>query len=206
MGESPETPATRLVEGIWDQYSDQSFHLLRARILTDYALTPMCRATIKLTAKRASQISVQEFDSLLISIPFPTEITPSKKSEPTVTPPESSKQLVQWMRTHPFGANRPIIAVLLDQNNNPVLATVNASSKNRLLHAEVNLVRVYVDKYKHKIPRGYQIWVSLKPCCMCGNFLSAWCEDGEAIAVTYLENDPGPKARTSPLTNQRIYE
>ncbi|MBS1959339.1 MAG: Bd3614 family nucleic acid deaminase [Bdellovibrionales bacterium] len=166
----------------------------------------MCRSTINVAAKRISHITVAEFNSLIKAEPSTTEIVPANKPDPSVAHPETSEDIAGWMRAYPFRSDRPIIAVLLDQNRKPVLATINSSSKNRLLHAEVNLVRVYVAKHKCKIPRGYQIWVSLKPCCMCGNFLNAWSEDGDAIAVTYLENDPGPKARTSPLSNQKIFE
>lgn len=202
------SPVVRLIESVWDHYPDQAFHLLRSRIFTNYPLTPLCKATIKLAAKRASELPQKNLEEVWgLSIPK-LELIPAQKIAPAVVLPEleSETALINWMRHYSFdGKNRPILALLVERHNDslkPILATLNTSAQNRLLHAEVNLAREYERLYQRKIPKNGEIWVSLKPCCMCGTFLSNHSELGEKVPVYYLEDDPGPKARTSPLLNQ----
>lgn len=202
---SADTPVTRLIESIWDHHPEQAFHLLRSRIFTNYPLTLRCRGSIQLAAKRVSALSPVEFDAKLAAAPEPLPIPPALERIPSIRPPArltSPGSIADWMATYAFSTgDRKILALIADPAGRPLLACANRSSRNRLRHAEVNLLRAWTEQSGGTpLPAGSTIWVSLKPCRMCAGFIHDLSEDGARTRVIYLEDDPGPKARHLPLT------
>jgi hypothetical protein len=204
-----DTAVTRLIEGIWDRFPEQAFHLLRSRIYTNYPLTLRCKGAIQLAAKRVSVLPPEEYATLRAANESAVEVNPRASVRIPVELPRhpSPAELARFIQAFPFPtADRPILAVLADAAGAPLLAAPNTSSSNRLRHAEVNLVREYVHTRQRLIPSGATLWVSLKPCRMCAGFIHDLSEDGARTQVRYLVDDPGPKARNSPLTLLSRYQ
>lgn len=204
-----DTPVTRLIETIWDHHRDHAFHLLRCRIFTNYPLTLRCRGAVQLAAKRVTVLSPAEYQSRFAPIESDVELPPPSAAFSAFAPPVGSDPvtLVEWMNAFQFQtSDRPILASLVDNEGRAIMAATNSSSSNRLRHAEVNLVRSYVQKHGRKIPEGYSIWVSLKPCRMCSGFIYELSEDGPTMNVHFIKDDPGPMARHSPLTNLKLVD
>lgn len=205
-----DTAVTRLIEGIWDQHPKQAFHLLRSRIFTNYPLSLRCRGAITLAAKRVTELSPEAFAAAIPAggavheirplgiAPFPVELPGSAPLPPA--------ELARWISGYAFTtSDRPILAAIVDPAGVPLIAAPNSSSSNRLRHAEVNAVRAYVRQHRRKVPAGSALWVSLKPCRMCAGFVHDLFEDGARARVRYLVDDPGPKARNSPLQTMLQY-
>jgi tRNA(Arg) A34 adenosine deaminase TadA len=131
------------------------------------------------------------------------------------------QSLPEWIdRTHqltlalPRGpirhqSNRPIVALLLAPISGTkefelLAAASNQNSKNRTLHAEVNLIQNWYRKTQKILPPGSVILTSLKPCRMCAALIWQSSDDRQSLRVIYLENDPGKNAQNTALEPQTL--
>lgn len=96
-----------------------------------------------------------------------------------------------------YELDRAVGAVLTDAEDRPILGATNRNALNRTLHAEVNLLQGYWDRFQTPLPEGARIYVTLQCCRMCAALIHSCA--GNQIAVFYGEKDPGPMARNTAL-------
>ncbi|MEO7164041.1 MAG: Bd3614 family nucleic acid deaminase [Bdellovibrionia bacterium] len=104
-------------------------------------------------------------------------------------------------------SQRPIAALLVSETHQVLAWGTNSNSKNKTLHAEINLVQSFQSKMGGKLPRGSRIYTTLKPCKMCAGMIWTAAEDIRSITVYFLEDDPGPFAKLTvlnPGTHERL--
>ena len=206
------TPVTALIEGIWNTFPDQAFSLLRERIYSNYAFTPSCEGMIKVAAKRASSLTDIEFLEQMkpgtsekfvrpksFDVPFQLDLkltSPSDQEKAAFVLKAKSKSLHSL---HRYESDRAVGAALFGKDNQLLGASWNTNAGNKVLHAELNLIRTFQTKNKTQIPDHSEIWVSLKPCAMCAALIYSGAKNPETIRIVYLEDDPGPFSKNSVL-------
>lgn len=208
----------KLIQHIFDQHIDHSFFILRGRIFSNVILSETSLGMVRIAAKRV-QGKIQPKDHgikyamSLESVGSDNEFylnsrhveslnaSVNKTFESTGDIKKSLQDLEllidrgEILHDH----NRPIGVIATDENLNLLGWSANSNSKNKTLHAEVRLVQEFLQVQKKTLPRGTQIFVSLKPCRMCAAMIAEACEDAKSISVKYLRDDPGSMARGTAL-------
>jgi tRNA(Arg) A34 adenosine deaminase TadA len=225
---APSTALVKLLQGLFDQLVDHSFFILRNRIYTSAKLTEMCRGMVKVVAKRATE-SVIGFDHGLglriqrIQIGTGQKLFQSHLAnadvakvanldflETTISPLAKAWKLAALTPRGEIFHNydRGIAALLMDHQDKVLDWALNSNSKNKTLHAEVNLIQKYFRRTGHKVPKGSKIYSTHKPCRMCAGMIHHWSEEREAAFVFYGIEESGGLSRNTVLDqahlNQRI--
>jgi hypothetical protein len=213
----PTSPVVKLIQGIFEQFVDHSFFILRNRIYTTAKLTPMCQGMVDLAAKRVTgEIRAKdqgiELQEELIEIKGPDilvseHLVPVHWNPPKVihTEVEAKGALEDLCRLIPRGEvlhdhNRAIGAILCDQIGKVISWSTNNNYKNKTLHAEVCLLQ----SLQGTLPEGGTLYVSLKPCRMCANMIAHLLPFDTKFSVRYLQDDPGPKASRTDLEARNL--
>lgn len=207
--EGPSSAIIKLIQGLFDVHQDQSFFILRNRLYTTDALKARCQGMIKIIAKKGTG-EVQSIDH---SLPVTEEIFLIGDERPfaqvTLRTPENnlpleqiaflkSKEDLEWVRKvaalNPRGEvlhdyDRDIACVLVDKSGDILGYGLNCNSKNKTLHAEVNLVQRLFHETGKKIPAGSVLLTTRKPCKMCAGMLYDWSEDPRTLSVHFAEED-----------------
>ncbi|MEN0060065.1 MAG: Bd3614 family nucleic acid deaminase [Bdellovibrio sp.] len=204
----PASAVTQLLQGVFEQFADHSFFILRNRIFTTAALTEMCRGMIKVVAKRATEkVRAVEhglkIDFSLQEIFYEKSVELTQPSERADMLGQDSVKLAQTLAEgvlrgevlHDF--NRDIAAVLTDRDGKILGWGVNSNSRNKTLHAEINLVQSCFSG--RKIPVGAKLYSTHKPCKMCAGMLYHWNEDPQSFHVYYLHEEKGCLSRNTVL-------
>ncbi len=219
----PSSAVVKLIQFLFDQFSEQSFFILRNRIYSTASLTPMCEGMVQLAAKRAAG-SVQAKNHSLnvrhhwIEIGDPGEhFLKSQHMESIVW--KAPQYIFDALEGHYFldallskvrqsetlpDSNRPIAALVCDRNGKLLSWAVNNNSKNKTLHAEILALQQYFEINRTKLPAGTKIYVSLKPCRMCAAMIAQMCEDADLLEVIYFKDDPGPLAQHTVLDKAKV--
>lgn len=215
----PSSAVIKLIQGVFDQFQDLSFFILRNRIYTTEALGPMNLGMVQVAAKRISQVTPQNHDLTmahhkLVSIGSPNRFFDPPRAYfetlPTNLPSKVSslnegfalasllaKTVPRGEVLHDF--NRPIGAVLCDRNGRILAGAANAASLNKTLHAEVRLVQTYFEQTGFLIPSGAQIFSTLSPCRMCAGMIAECSEDRPSLQFHCVQKDPGRLAQRTAL-------
>jgi deoxycytidylate deaminase len=216
------SPVICLLQQIFDSKQDHSFFILRKAIVTNYHPREGEWGMVKVVAKRVQQylpahgLSSQEVckeqgkvfgieGSLEINslawfrqVPGPLVSLSELHQQPHelfgLDPKSALRHLVQLIPRgsvlHDF--DRPIAALLVDSKGQVLEFGVNSNHINKTLHAEVNLLQRYYEKYRCQLPVGSKIYVTHKPCKMCAGMIwQALPENFEKPVVTYFEDVPG---------------
>jgi tRNA(Arg) A34 adenosine deaminase TadA len=93
----------------------------------------------------------------------------------------------------------PVAALLISADNQILSAALNCNSKNRTLHAEVNLIQCFYRNHRKKIPSGSKIITTLKACKMCAAMIWSSAEQIESTEIFFGEMDEGKHARETVL-------
>ncbi|QDK46992.1 hypothetical protein DOM22_18420 [Bdellovibrio sp. ZAP7] len=217
---APSSAVVKLLQGLFDRHVDHSFFILRQRIFTTAPLTEMCKGMIKVVAKRASGEIIPEQDThFQESLEF-IEIDSAAEVLSTVTHLNAENKmplakLNEWLRNEKASTNQELlkaahalskqvprgevlhdhdrcIAALLVSKDGEVLSYgVNSNSKNKTLHAEVNLIHRYYREHGGKIPSGSVLYSTHKPCKMCAGMIYEWMETSANIKVYYSVEESG---------------
>ncbi len=217
---------SRLIQGIYEKYPDQGRAICRARVYTTQPkLTPFCRGIVRVAAKRITileraplplldqpvrSIDVSDWDTHFKTKGeiLETELKPVTRDLPgwmTLTR-KLAHHLALDLSRHSarHQSDRPVVALLLS----PVPGTrdfelrsaaCNQNSKNRTLHAEVNLIQNWYRTTQKPLPKDSVILTSLKPCRMCAALIWQSSMNRKALRVYYAENDPGKNAQDTAL-------
>lgn len=205
LQKGPSSAVVQLLQGLFDQFIDHSFFILRRRIYTTSKITEMCHGMVKTVAKRVrGEVFMRDHG---LPLPFQlTEIlsTPSRHLSASNEAPLSSvnllksKNLISWARKlaylnprgdvlHDF--DRDIACLLVDKSGELLAFGLNSNSKNKTLHAEVNMVQRYFRETGEKIPQGAQLVTTRRPCRMCAGMILTWSVDPQSLKIIYAEED-----------------
>lgn len=224
---APSSAVVKLLQGLFDQFIDHSFFILRQRLYTTAALNEMDQGMLKVVAKRASdRISAidhgLEFTGSFVEI--------GSREEPLITCQHLNREnhldlsLIQqqWQNQHPRNAaeslscarklahlnprgevlhdyDRDIAALLVSGNGQVLSYGLNSNSKNKTLHAEVNLVQRLFRQGQGRIPVGSFLYSTHKPCKMCAGMIYQWCEDPYKVQIFYAVEEKGSLSRQTVL-------
>ncbi len=221
--EGPSSAVVKLIQYLFDEYVDQSFFILRNRIFSTRALTPMCEGMVQLAAKRATAPVIAVDHGLVpvaellelgaenqhlvqtrheISLPW---TAPSKIRDPI----EAEFYLRQLIEQIPRGDvlhdfNRPIAALVCGPEGQVLSWAVNNNAKNKTLHAEVVAVQRFYRNFRQKLPLETKIYSSMKPCRMCAGMIYEMSENPVKLQTVYFQDDPGPLAQNTILERQGL--
>ncbi|MGZ3772514.1 MAG: Bd3614 family nucleic acid deaminase [Bdellovibrio sp.] len=226
---APSSAVVKLLQGLFDQFVDQAFFILRQRIYTTSKLTEMCRGMVKVVAKRVTEqikplndgifcreraMQFCEVGSCIEPFAVISHLNNEngfsldsvrglvKESNPFLT--EDFLNLAKKIaRKVPRGHvlhdhDRDIAALLFDKDSNLISYGVNSNSKNKTLHAEVNLIHRFYREYNNKMPKGSILYSTHKPCKMCAGMIYEWSED-QSISVYYAIEENGALSRQTVL-------
>lgn len=207
------TPVTKLIQGIYEREPEMARKILRNRVFSTAAATPLCKAMVKVSAKRltenAAALTAEEKERA-VRIEFKTSDrceTASNLGASVIASDVESKfdalvslrdrKKTASVNTNRYENDRAVVATLsspaISENAMPIAFNTNA--KNRTLHAEMNLVHAMFARGLSPFHDRVTVFVTLKPCRMCATALASLVVSPSNLRVIYLENDPGPGAR-----------
>ena len=229
---APSSAVVKLLQGIFDVHVDHSFFILRRRIFTTGKLTEMCRGMIKVVAKRANDgvqaidhgmtldLKLQEVGETSVTIPDFQQLSEENKSsledirsyiraQDPETDPELMRSVEGLAHRVTRGEilhdhNRSIAAILLDADGKLLSYGINSNSKNKTLHAEVNMLQRLFKESGRKIPAGSVIFSTHKPCKMCAGMIYDWAEEPHQLEVLYAIEETGGLSSHTILDEQEI--
>ncbi len=206
---APSSAVVKLLQGLFDHHIDHSFFILRNRIFTTASVTAMCHGMIKVAAKRAQgnvaavdhnvPIPLEKVlvgdDSLLASVRFLSAENQLPLEEIKGFEQECKRAWVQKIAAlnargdilHDY--DRGIACLLVDSAGEVLAYGLNSNSKNKTLHAEVNMVQRYYREKGMRLPVGAKLYTTRKPCKMCAGMIHDWCENPATLEISYLEDD-----------------
>lgn len=223
---SPSSATVKLLQALFDQFLDHSFFILRQRIFTTTALTEMCKGMIKVVAKRATDSVVpvnhgleilaqfQEVggDSALVELSnlskenllavsavdkFVENLSGKGFQEYMQAAQQLARQVPRGEVLHDY--DRDIAALLFDEKGKLLSYGLNSNSKNKTLHAEVNLLQKWYRETQSKVPSGSVLISTHKPCKMCAGMIYHWSENPHETRVLYGVEESGGLSRNTVL-------
>lgn len=198
----PCSALTNLIEGIWQSFPDSAHFILRARIFTSQPLTEMCRGAVIVCAKRSTCLGYvpDEVVSRILANAEAVRVFPNSPSQAVSQSPRN----ICRSPVHPAEFNRSVECWLLSAQGQLLAHAVNTSGRNRLRHAEMNLLRIWWQRERRPLPEYSRLVVTLEPCAMCGGAVWECVADRNKFEVHYLSPDPGSAAARSVLRSQSI--
>lgn len=235
---APSSAVVKLLQGVFDQHIDHSFFILRNRIYTTAKLSEMDKGMVKVVAKRISEVETPVEGELFLAAPFTfkqigdenslfissshlneenkldvrfvealvDDAAPANWSEYLKVAQELALQVPRGEVLHDY--DRDIAAVLLDSDKKVLAYGLNSNSKNKTLHAEVNLVQRYFKEKHELLPEGAILISTHKPCKMCAGIIYESAKDPSSLQVYYGVEEEGGLSRATILDqvhlNRRI--
>ncbi|KAB8028115.1 Bd3614 family nucleic acid deaminase [Fluviispira multicolorata] len=214
----PHSAITVLIQGIYNQYPDTSLKILRNKIYTNYCPTEMCRGMLKVAAKRMSFLKVIHNQNILIQYPkievnynnlgqslekeiidIHTHFTLHNKNNIDFMKISDclSKQIK--IENEKYESSRQVASILVDANGNIISVGLNENSRNKTMHAEVNMIQKYYSVFNKPLPKGSSIFTTLKPCKMCAGMIWNCAENIFELNLYYLHKDNGSMAKSTVL-------
>lgn len=198
----------QLIHGINIEFGVERFRYLRKSIMTNYELTDWEKNLIKVCAKRYCELKLfeQETSFAKTTVKIGRQIKPGQNAllmngpgkktlrinDALKLAKKTAQHLELCAQARPrFSRDRAVVALLLDANGRPLMAARNTNHESQMLHAEVNLFLSFLANYSTKVPKGYSLVSSLKPCRMCASLFLSICEDPGTVKVFSCEDDGG---------------
>lgn len=230
---APSSAVVKLLQGLFDHFVDQSFFILRQRIYATSILSEMCRGMIKVVAKRATEGILPVNHGLDLFLKF-CEVGSEKEVFAPIQllnyeNRTSLEEIQQWIEealpesvtdfleiagrlAHrvPRGEvlhdhDRRIAALLVDKNQRVIGYGINSNSRNKTLHAEVNLIqRFFREQCGKMMPEGSILYSTHKPCKMCAGMIYHWSQEPKSIQVFYSNEEKGILSRQTVLDRQGL--
>ncbi|WP_186647873.1 Bd3614 family nucleic acid deaminase [Fluviispira vulneris] len=220
---TPHSPVTILIQGIYREYPDIALRILRNKIFTNYHLTEMCLGMVKVTAKRIAHIKNISEQNILIKDQiieislrkYENNLTEEldfllKKYDSKMKKELNFMQIAQHLakeikiENEKYESCRQVACLLVDSNRNVISYGLNENSKNKTLHAEINMIQNFYNKNNKILPSGSSIYTTLKPCKMCASMIWHCAENISDIKVYFLNDDPGTMAKSTVLNCNSI--
>lgn len=225
--QAPSSAVVKLLQGLFDQHLDHSFFILRQRIFTTSVLSEMCKGMIKVVAKRASgsirpidhgmsiegqfleigstkeYLFLSEYLNAENKIPIEqvrgwfTDRLPKSEQDYLNATHSLSALVPRGEILHDF--DRDIAAVLVGPKLDILSFGINSNSKNKTLHAEVNLLQKMYMSSQQKIPAGSILYSTNKPCKMCAGMIYDWCDEPGSLRIIYDIEEMGSLSKNTIL-------
>ncbi len=207
-------PIGELLEFIWTDEPKWARSITRNRIYTRIKPSPLCQGMIKVVGKRYTFLSEDDFFNLFLEQinrkkPTPSQISNQNWPYPLAYFPPilTVSEGIQLAKEISKNSLNKIGAILLDENMKLVSWGWNDHHSNRIIHAEIMLVKNYRFNYGKLIPKNFKLITTLLPCAMCAGYLHGYCEDFHSLEVFYINDDRGPFAQNSILfQNSSLYK
>jgi tRNA(Arg) A34 adenosine deaminase TadA len=220
----PHSAVTDLIQGIFQQLHDQSFFVLRERIFTSSIATDFDRAMVKVAAKRLTDVvaavTSDGSHEALASFAFVQLVPDSVSSQllPSIVndlwPGGRPATDADWLKLcsrladsvergqvlHKY--HRPIAALIVSGSGELLAASTHQGAVDKTQHAELRAAQSWFAATSSALPIDCRLYVSLKPCRMCAAAFIRLCTDPLRLRVIYLNDDPGPHARNTGLSEQ----
>lgn len=223
---APSSAVVKLLQGIFDQYIDHSFFILRKRLFTTESPSEMGRGMIKVVAKRArfevqpvnhqfhldlQWVPIGEAQDIFFRNRHLSEENKRKLEDLALQSDDYLQEAAKLTRTVPRGEvlhdyDRSIAALLIGPDKKLLGYGVNSNSKNKTLHAEVNLIQRFFADSNSKIPAGSVLYSTHKPCKMCAGMIHDWSEAPQDMRVLYGIEEEGQLSRNTILDQLGINE
>ncbi|MBM3382774.1 MAG: hypothetical protein FJY29_10075 [Betaproteobacteria bacterium] len=198
----PRTAVTCLVEGIWKSHPGLAHFILRSRIFIDYEPTALCRGAVIVCAKRITRLAQAPEDAVSRMKAADRAVQVGKEHSnrlsPSLTPSSESAALYQ--------RDRSIEAWLIDSKGRLLGCASNSSGRNRLQHAEMNLLQAWWQRERRPLPVDARLVTTLEPCPMCAGAIWECLEHRERFRVQFVEPDLGTAVRRSVLRGTKLLE
>lgn len=206
---APSSAVVKLVQGLFDRHIDHSFFILRNRIFTTARVTAMCQGMVKVVAKRL-QGEVQaidhghglSFEKIIVGddevfAPITLLSVENQLALESIQALEETSKLAWVKKIAALNArgevlhdyDRDIACLLLGPLGEILSYGLNSNSKNKTLHAEVNMVQRFFREKGVKLPAGMKLYTTRKPCKMCAGMIHDWSDNPAALEIYYLEDD-----------------
>jgi len=170
---SLNTPVFKLIDGIYFHQPEQARKIIRNRIYHPGDLSISDQETIRVAAKRSTQIDKK---------PDLTHAIDLSVLNPTPPPTKNDREITCSLQT-------------LD--GEILFSALNTNTLIRTRHAEINLIL----QLKTQKIKGPTVFVSsLKPCAMCAAHLWVNRERLNLQKAIYQKDDPGKLGRDTVLT------
>jgi len=231
---APSSAVVKLLQGVFDQHVDLSFFILRNRIYTTAKLSEMDKGMVKVVAKRISEVEVPTEGDLFLAAPFQfqqisetdsvfastqhlnsenkmdlrfvsaiiADAEPESLSEYLKVTQELAAQIPRGEVLHDY--DRDIAAVLLNSNHEVLSYGLNSNSKNKTLHAEVNLVQRYFRENHQMIPEDAILISTHKPCKMCAGIIYDCAANPRSLKIQYGVEELGGLSRATILDQWQL--
>jgi len=204
--DSLEYPVSTLIESIWKTLPQFARAITRNRIFYDRSLEPICQGMIKVAAKRSSLLTHVEFQALINSEMKTKTLVRHFKQDSFYDCPikkpiafNDIEHAMNFALELAEVSNSSVGAILLDENYNLISWGWNEHFKNRVLHAEIMVVKNFIKQFQNSIPQKFTLITTLQPCAMCAGYLHAHSESFCSLKIVYLNEDLGPFAQNSIL-------
>lgn len=204
--ESITNPVSTLIESIWDSGHQFARAITRNRIYFHQDLDPICEGMLKVAAKRATRLPFHEFlkhfDSEIEKKSPVQHHHQSRFFESPIPTPTSFRDIdhsMSFAMELAKASNSSVGSILIDDHFNLISWGWNDHFKNRVLHAEVMVIKNYQQQFKKKIPEKCLLITTLQPCAMCAGYLHAYSEDFSSLRIIFSKEDLGPFAQNSIL-------
>ncbi|WII72571.1 Bd3614 family nucleic acid deaminase [Bdellovibrio sp. 22V] len=228
----PSSAVVKLLQGVFDRFLDHSFFILRQRIFSTAPLSEMCQGMVKVVAKRITgnivplnpqmdlaftYEQVGAADAALLEVQHLNKENALTLQEvrdwfrhQSLHNHEDHLEAATRLAAHvPRGEvlhdfDRNIAAVLVDEKDEVLSYGINSNSKNKTLHAEVNLLQRYFKETGKKVPAGARLYSTHKPCKMCAGMIYHWSESPQNLQVYYAIEETGGLSRETVLDREKI--
>jgi tRNA(Arg) A34 adenosine deaminase TadA len=208
--QAPSSAVVILLQGLFELFIDHSFFILRQRIYTTAPLRKMCLGMVKIIAKRAkgevlpvdhgtpwkgAKTRIGKDGDFTLQSRY---LSPENRNSLAQIQALKTGDVLQWVRRlaeltprgqvlHDFDRN--IACLLVDKSGDLLGFGLNSNSKNKTLHAEVNMVQRFFREQGRKIPADAAIITTRKPCRMCAGMIHDWCEKPGLLKIYFAEED-----------------
>jgi tRNA(Arg) A34 adenosine deaminase TadA len=230
---APSSAVVKLLQGLFDRFIDHSFFILRNRIYTTAVLGEMDKGMVKVVAKRITE-AVVPAETLSTDLAFEfREVIEAEKifvsSEhlnaenkfdlsvvKAIIADAEAQSPLQYLyatqnlaRQIPRGDvlhdyDRDIAAILVSAEGELLSYGLNSNSKNKTLHAEVNLIQRYFKDHHQALPAGAVLISTHKPCKMCAGMIYDACLEPQGLQVYYGVEEEGGLSRTTVLDRLKM--
>lgn len=196
----PRTVLSSLVEGIWQSFPGSAHFILRSRIYTTEPITELCRGTVIVCAKRSTFVPnvPEQIANRMISGEHSIQVWPSEG-----VCSQNPLSLNSFTTSVSFGPraeqNRSIECWLISREGRLLATATNRAGRNRIRHAEINLMHLWWMRERRALPSGARLVVTLEPCAMCAGAIWECVSDKSDFEVVYLHADTGSAAARSVL-------
>ncbi len=219
----------QLLQGLFGQFVDNSFFILRRRLYTTEEISAKEEGMIRVVAKRARSkvkavnhgLNLSDLEFIKIEFSRQQALAENHLGVFNLSLPENLRGLAfktdqerwdfvtQLAELNPRGLilhdyDRPVAAALWNSRGELLSYGINSSSRNKTLHAEINLVQSFCAASGGPLPEGGTLFVTHKPCRMCAGMIYDCSANPFSMQIKYLIEEKGRLSRNTILDQKGL--